>query len=349
MTGISFATPLAFLLMPLPLLALLLPAAPPTGGRPLDVPETIAARLDGAAGSGSRSLGAATRLVLPALVWLALVIALAGPRAVAPTTALPLSGRDIVLALDLSGSMDRKDFELDGRPVRRLDALKSVAAEFVRRRAGDRVGLVVFAERAFYAAAPSHDVEGVARVVEAATIGIAGRSTAIGEGLGLALKRLDASPARSRVVILLSDGANNAGSVGPSDVAGLARELGIRVHTIAMGRNELGDAESDSDAVDAATLRRIADLSGGTAFRVRTTGELEAVTRAIDTLEADGALAPARIVERDLWPWPAGAAFLLAVLAALGDGVTLPGFHRRAAPGPVRSAATAAAIRGRRA
>lgn len=349
MTALSLATPLALLLLPLPLLAFLLPAAKPTGGRPLDVPETIAARLDSAAGSAANPLGRATRLALPVLVWIALVVALAGPRTVAPTAALPLSGRDIVMALDLSGSMDRKDFELDGRPVRRLDALKSVAAEFVRRRAGDRIGLVVFAERAFFAAAPSHDVEGVARVVETATIGIAGRSTAIGEGLGLALKRLDASPARSRVVILLSDGANNAGSVGPSDVAGLARELGIRVHTIAMGQAELGDAGADSDAVDAATLRRIAELSGGTAFRVRTTAELEAVTRAIDALEADGGLAPARIVERDLWPWPAGLAFLLALLIAVGEGLSATAFRRRAPAGSARDGGLAAPIRERRA
>lgn len=319
MSLISFATPLAFLALPLPLLALLLPPAGTGSGAALVVPETIAARLAAAEGAPTGRLARIGRVVLPLLLWIALVVALAGPRVVAPSAALPVSGRDIVLALDLSGSMDRKDFDLDGRPARRLDALKAVASRFVRGRAGDRIGFVVFAEKAFFAAAPSHDVEGVARVIDAATIGIAGRSTAIGEGLGLALKRLEASRATSRVVILLSDGANNAGSVGPSDVAGLARELGIRVHTIAMGPNDLETTTDDPDAVDTATLRRIADLSGGTAFRVRSTAELDAVTRAIDALETDPGRAPAAIVERDLWPWPAGLALALALLLALLD------------------------------
>ena len=317
MIGDLFASPLALLLLPLPLVALLLlpPAAGEEGGA-MRVPETIAARL--AAGIGARVAGR-SRLGLAGLLWIALILALAGPQRLEPSPALPVSGRDLVLVLDLSGSMDRKDFEIDGTPARRLDAVKKVAAAFVRGRTGDRIGLVIFAERAFFAAPPTFDTESVARTIEAATIGIAGRSTAIGEGLGLGLKRLAKSPAPSRVVILLSDGANNAGTVGPRDVAVLARDLGIRVHTIALGANELGMVGDDPDAVDAATLRRVAELSGGTAFRVRSTGDLEAVSATLDAMEANRGRAAAAQIFHSYWVYPAVAALLLALALAASD------------------------------
>ncbi|MEJ1162011.1 VWA domain-containing protein [Prosthecomicrobium sp. N25] len=309
MTG--FATPLALLLLPLPLLAARL--LPPARGASaaLVVPETVAAGFAEARGSG---LAAAGRRLVPWLLWAALVVALAGPRAVLPAPALPASGRDILLTLDLSGSMDRRDFLLDGRQVRRLDAVKAVAADFVRGRGGDRVGLVIFAEQAYVAAPPTHDLAAVVRAIEGAEIGIAGRSTAISDGLGLALKRLEPSTAASRVVILMSDGVNNAGTVKPMEAAGLARELGIRVHTIALGPRDLGEGDGDPDVVDAGTLRQVAEASGGEAFRVKTTQDLKAVGAAIDRLETSRTAAPVAEVHRDLWPWPAGLALALALL-----------------------------------
>ncbi len=311
----SLADPLALLLLPLPLLAArLLPPAFGASGA-LRVPMAIGARLEAGSGSG---VAAAGRRALPLLLWVALVIALAGPRVVMPSPALPASGRDIVLALDLSGSMEREDFELDGEVVSRLDAVKQVAVEFVRGRAGDRVGLVIFAEKAYFAAPPSFDVESVARSIAAATIGISGRSTAISDGLGLALKRLQTSRAPSRVVILLSDGVDTAGTVDPRDAAGLAKQLGIRVHTIALGIRDTSDAEDPRDAVDAETLRAVAELSGGTAFRVRTTDDLAAVARSIDAMEASQAGAPIVELHRELWIYPAALA-LLAALAMLVD------------------------------
>lgn len=338
-----FARPLVLCLLAAPLLAgALLPPLRDAGrDAAMHVPGSIAEKL--AFGAPSGTLADWRRVKLAWLLWTLLVIALAGPRILVPTPALPASGRDIVLVLDLSGSMDRKDFELDGRPARRLDAVKSVAARFVRGRSGDRVGLVIFAERAFFAAAPTFDVESVARTVEEATIGIAGRSTAIGEGLGLALKRLEASASSSRVVILLSDGANNAGSVGPSDVATLARDLGIRVHTIALGQNDLDTVADDPDSVDSATLRRVADLSGGTAFRVRTTSDLESVARVIDGMEASGTVAPPAQAYRSLWPWPAAGAFAVALVILALDWGLLPA--RRAGPAAVRRSHRLAAAR----
>jgi Ca-activated chloride channel family protein len=311
---LSLATPLALLLLPLPLLAVRFLPPLSGGSGALVVPLTIATRMGAADGAGP---GGAGRKWIPLALWVALVVALAGPRIVMPNPALPASGRDIVLALDLSGSMEKEDFELDGAPARRLDAVKRVVIDFVRQRTGDRVGLVIFAEKAFFAAPPTFDVEAVARIVEEATIGISGRSTAISDGLGLALKRLEASTSPSRVVILFSDGVNTSGNVEPRDAARLARELGVRVHTIALGQYDTSDGSGNRDAVDAETLQAVAQMSGGTNFRVRTTADLVDVGRTIDAMETNPAKAPAVQIYRDLWVFPAGLALLLALALLL--------------------------------
>jgi Ca-activated chloride channel family protein len=309
----SFAAPYAFLLLPLPLLAIyLLPARRDSYGH-LHVPPSIAATLRAPNAAASF---VSSSLFLPAIVWLALVTAIAGPRGIVEAQALPASGRDIVLSLDLSGSMAKTDFELDGKPSSRLDAVKRVAAKFVRGRAGDRIGLVIFAESAYFAAPPTFDVEAVARAIEEAAIGISGKSTAIGDGLGLAMKRLAASSAPSRVVILLSDGVNTSGSVKPQGAAELARGLGIKVHTIAMGVRDLA-AGGDPDAVDVATLNGIAEASGGEAFRVRTTADLEAVARDIDKMEASATDSPPIGIYREHWIYPAALAFAGAFVLLL--------------------------------
>lgn len=301
--NLGFADPLALLLLPLPLLALKL--LPPASGMGLAllVPEGIGRRLSGLTGTpGAPGRG----LWLKALAWVLIVVALAGPRLLVPTPALPVSGRDLILSLDLSGSMVREDFVLDGRTASRLETLKRVAADFVRGRNGDRVALVVFGSEAYVAAAPTFDTEAVARTIEEAQIGISGRATNIGDGLGLALRRLRGSEAESRVVILLSDGSNNSGAARPAGVAALAAEMGVRVHTIAMGPEDLTTVEpGQPGAVDAATLRRIAEMSGGETFRVRTTEDLEAVAAAIDRLEPTAGEGLAAEVFRPLWVWPA--------------------------------------------
>lgn len=306
----SFATPLAFLLLPLPWLALLWLKPQAAGHGSLAVPQALAAELSRGGGGTGRSVPA---LLLPALLWIGLVSALAGPRQLVDAVALPASGRDIILALDLSGSMEQMDFDLDGKPARRVDVVKRVAADFVRGRAGDRIGLVIFAEKAYFATPPTFDVEAVARSIAEASIGISGKSTAISDGLGLAMKRLQDSASPARVVILLSDGMNTSGSVKPAGAAALAARLGIRVHTVALGVHDLATAEDGTDAVDAAMLQSIARTSGGTAFRVRSTADMLAVSRSIDAMEASPTEAPASRIHRDLWIYPG----LLSLLAAL--------------------------------
>lgn len=310
----ALATPLALLLLPLPLLALwLLPARPAPVGA-VRVPATVADRLGASAAASARA--GRIRLAVAALAWVLMVVALAGPQRVLPAAAVPASAREIVLAIDLSGSMEQKDLLLDGKPAKRIDVVKAVARDFIRRRAGDRIGLVLFAEQAAVAAVPTFDLAAVQAALEGATIGVLGRSTAIGDGLGLAVKRLKDSTAPSRVVVLLSDGTTTAGAVGPRAAAALARSLGIRVHTIALGRDEeLQGSAGVASLVDTATLGDIAAASGGQSFRVRTTADLEAVADAIGRLEAGKADAPPVAIAEALWPWPAGVA--LALLAGL--------------------------------
>lgn len=317
----ELATPWALLALPLPLLAARL--LPPSGaeGATLVVPERIGAALIAGAGGGTGRSRAALHRALPWLVWALFVVALSGPRLLEPVPALRVSGRDLAIALDLSGSMVRDDFRLDGQPVTRLEAVTTVGADFARRRAGDLVALIVFGSEAYYAAPFTFDTEAVAQRIEEAVIGISGRATNISDALGLALKRMEGSDAETRVVILLSDGSNNAGATNPRGVARLAAEMGVRVHTIALGPKDLTTAEEgERGVVDAATLQAISDLSGGESFRVRTTEDLVAVTEALDRLEATDSDGLAAEVFRELWVWPATLGALLALGMAWREG-----------------------------
>ncbi|MDP4022690.1 VWA domain-containing protein [Methylobacterium sp. NEAU 140] len=313
----DLAAPWALLALPLPWLAARLLPPERAGGGALRVPGTLAAEAGQGVDIAARGR---RRAAVTWTLWVALVAALAGPRIVLPAKALPASGREIVVAMDLSGSMERRDFALDGETVSRLNAVKRVGADFIRRRAGDRIGLVIFADQAYVAAGLTFDAASVARALEEATIGITGRSTGIGDGLGLALRRLDprepagpgGPPAAAKAVVLLSDGVNNAGQTAPRDVADLAKTLGIKVYTIALGPRDLADANGEQDVVDSETLRTMAEVSGGRAFRVRTTDDLVRVTDAIDALEGGRATAPPVPLRRDLWPWPAALALLCA-------------------------------------
>ena len=317
LNGFSLELPWALLLLPLPLLALrLIPALAGQGG--LIVPESVAQELE----SSDSLLPVATRrLALVWIAWLGLVAAVSGPSLKLPAAALPASGRDIVMAIDLSGSMETRDFNLDGRLVSRVEAVKHVAADFISKRAGDRIGLVLFAEMAFGAAPPSFDTAAVRATLETTPIGFVGRSTAIGDGLGMALKFLIDSTSPSRIVILLSDGSNNAGTVDPASAAQLAKDLGIRVHTIALGSGEIAATQEIAwNGVDRESLRIIARASGGKAYEVRSAADLSVVYDAIEASEGGRYRAPPVLTEKPLWVYPAALALAALLLALAGRG-----------------------------
>lgn len=308
----SFAFPLALLLLPLPLLIRRRPAAR----------APVAASLRVASGTFAAALPARGRddplgTALLAAAWTALVLALAGPQVAATKDIVTASGREIMLALDLSGSMVKEDFVLDGKPLSRLDAVKRVASRFVAARRGDRIGLVIFGDRAYVAQPPTFDVDSLAHAIEAAQIGISGRSTAIADGLGLATRRLLQGDAKSKVVVLFSDGVDTSGKVQANDAARLAASHGILIHTIALGPEDLESQPQSRDAVDAAALRDMAEAGGGTSFRVRGMEELEAMATSLDELEPNPMRRPPLSYWRPLWMWPGGAALALTALIAL--------------------------------
>lgn len=309
--SLTLAFPVALLLLPLPLLACLLTARAPADAALRVAPGAFAAALP-ARGGGDR----AGQTVLVA-AWIALVAALAGPQVAATRELVTASGREILLALDLSGSMLKEDFVLDGQPLSRLDAVKRVATRFVAARRGDRIGLVIFGDRAYVAQPPTFDVASVARAIDIAQIGISGRSTAISDGLGLATRRIMGSDATTKVVILLSDGVDTSGKVQATDVARLAASHGVRVHTIALGPDDLEDQPASRDAVDAAALRAIAEIGGGTSFRVRSMADLEAMAATLDQLEPNPMKRPPLRYWHPLWMWPGGAALALMLLLAV--------------------------------
>lgn len=314
--GIGFAEPLILLAAPLPFLVALWRQHGMAEGTALRIPTAFlqhrAAALD------ARAAVPAMR-VLRWGAWILLVIALAGPRVLATTPALPASGRDIMFAIDLSGSMIAPDMLMDGKLVSRIVALKKFGGELIRRRAGDRVGLVIFAENTFAAVPLSFDVESVSRSLDEMTIGIAGRSTSMGAGLGLAVKRLAGSNSASRIIVLMSDGANNAGTQDPAGVAKLARSLGMKIFTIGLGPNETNDPAGDPESVDFGALQEYAELGGGAAFRARTEADLEAAGHAIEHEIGADRLAPPAVAWRDLWPYPAAGFLVACTILALRE------------------------------
>lgn len=309
MHGFDLATPWALLLLPLPLLVALWRRRGTGGAAGLRISAGLRERL---AGDETAIRPPSKTAVLRWLAWILVVVALADPRRVVATPALPATGRDILFTLDLSGSMVAEDMLDHGKPITRIALLKKVGTELIRRRAGDRVGLVIFAERALAAAPLSFDADSVARTLARTEIGLVGRSTAMGDGLGLAVKRLSESKAPTRIVILLSDGSNNAGTMDPAGVAALAHKLGIRIYTIGFGPNDTTTPEDDPDSVDYGALQRYAKVGGGEAFRVRNGEDFADAGAKIEKLIAGETTAPPAVVHDDLWPWPAGFAMACA-------------------------------------
>lgn len=307
---ITFLWPLAFVLLPLPSLAwrFLKPVEPGLGGA-LKVPFFETLRLRANAGAG-RTKTHWWKLAASTLVWVLLVTALARPALVGPEIPLPAEGRDIMMAIDLSGSMQERDFAVNGRATTRLGVVKDAAEDFIARRAGDRLGLVLFSDRAYLQAPLTFDREAVAELLGQAQVGLTGQKTAIGDAIAVSVKRLMDRPEDGRVLVLLTDGANNEGVMEPEKAAALAKELGIRIYTIGVGSGASRD-------LDEGTLLRIAETTGGAYFRATDARGLAQIYRAIDQLEPSPGEPIHVRPEVALYYWPAGAALGLATLFAV--------------------------------
>ena len=320
---IDFAWPFVFLALPLPWLAWrFLPAKDAAHAAALRTP--FLQELEDLPSAHRVSAARPGLLWLAACAWGLLVIAAARPQWLGEPIEMAMSGRDLMLAVDLSGSMEIRDFKLDGRQVDRLTAIKAVAGQFIERRTGDRIGLILFGDRAYLQAPLTFDRKTVHTLLEESAIGLAGEKTAIGDAIGLGIKRLRDNPENQRVLILLTDGANTAGTVQPLQAAELAAKEKLKIYTIGVGADEMivpdlfGPRRVNPSAdLDEETMTAIAAKTGGRYFRARDTAELETIYAELDKLEP---------VERDkryyrpkteLFPWPLGLALALAAALVL--------------------------------
>ena len=312
-----------FLLLPLPwLVRLVFKPAQQQAGRALKVP--FLEDFQQGKQAFSRSWHSWLALLLGALAWLMLLTAAARPVWIGDTVSLPMQGRDLMMAVDLSGSMQEQDFILNRQVVDRLVATKAVAGEFISKRSGDRIGLVLFGDQAYLQAPLTFDRHTVLQLLKESAIGLAGERTAIGDAIGLALKRLQNSPEKNRVLILMTDGANTAGSVSPLEAADMAAAAGLKIYTVGIGsesdaaRSLFGFQLMNPNAdLDERSLRAIADKTGGQYFRARDTEEFHKIYAELDRLEPVEQAAQQWRPQQALFRWPLLAAFVLVLLTAV--------------------------------
>ncbi len=313
---IHFEWPLLLFILPIPLLIRwLIPAQITVEESALKVPF-----LNDFSEGHSQSASQAKQwpLLLAIIAWSLLVIASARPQWLGDPIEQAVSGRDLMLAVDLSASMEEQDFFINKQPVDRLTAIKAVATDFINRRVGDRLGLVLFGTKAYLQTPLTFDRKTVQTLLNESAIGLAGENTAIGDAIGLAVKRLKNQPTDSRVLILLTDGANTAGEVTPIKAAELAKDNHLKIYTIGVGADEMivrsffGNRKvNPSRDLDENTLVKVAESTGGKYFRARNSDELNNIYMLLDQLEP---------VEKDkqyfrphteLYPWPLGLALVL--------------------------------------
>lgn len=320
---IEWLWPWAFWTLPLPILVRLLIPQQQKAEAALTVPSLgdFSSVTTGGSGEPVRRIW---KIILLGMTWVFLVSASARPQLTGDPVALPASGRDLMLAVDISGSMGTEDMQVQGDYVDRLSIVKAVIAKFVEARNGDRIGLVLFGTNAYLQAPLTFDLKSVNRLLIEAPVGIAGGKTAIGDAIGLAVKRLRKRPNEEKVLILLTDGANNVGEVEPKVAAELAARDGIKIYTVGVGADEMrmpgifgtlgGRVTNPSADLDEDTLEGIARATGGRYFRARDPQALIQIYAIIDELEPVEQESEVYRPVQALFYWPLGLSILLLSL-----------------------------------
>lgn len=326
---LEFSWPLVFLALPLPLLIYWLMPRAPRQDAALRVPfysqlrklETDSSR------HYSQSL---LRLIACGAIWLMVVTAGAKPQWIGEPMQIPTTGRDMMLTLDMSGSMEARDMFLNNTQLSRFQVMKAVISDFVEKRRGDRLGLSLFAAHAYILTPMTYDLGTVQRLVEELEIGMIDESaTAIGDAIGISVKHLRTHPENRRIMILLTDGINNAGELTPVQAAQLARTEGITMHVVGIASDQFAQRSMFGSRpgaliseIDDATMAEIAEMTGGRYFRARTLEDMVDIYAELDAMEP---------IEQDeqtyrpvtqLFHWPLGTALLLSFLLAM---LALPG------------------------
>ncbi|MEX2580457.1 MAG: VWA domain-containing protein [Verrucomicrobiales bacterium] len=267
------------------------------------------------------------RLFTSLLALSCLILALTRPQWLNKTEHVSESGVELILAIDVSRSMQVEDFRIEGSRANRLQAARKVTRDFIDGRKTDRIGIVAFAGRPYLASPLTHSKSwlkgtyGLGRV----EIGLVEDGTAIGSAIAAASKRLDKRPSKSKVIVLLTDGVNNAGKLSPVEAAKLAKTLGIRVHTIAVGtygdyvvQTPVGPQRLRQE-FDETTLKEIARIADGEYFRAQDTTGLERIFELIDEMEKTEVTRRVSVEAEELFPWFAGAALVFGLLTVVGD------------------------------
>jgi Ca-activated chloride channel family protein len=279
----------------------------------------------------SRSLthaGGRLQIFMLALLWIALVACLMRPQWMEPYSEVRTEGYDLMLAIDTSRSMEAMDFTVRGRQVTRMAVIKGVIGRFIKARDGDRIGLVAFGDQAFVLSPMTLDNQAVYKLVDNIVSRMAGDGTAIGDAIGLGVKKLRDRPEGSRILILVTDGENTEGSLPPKLAAQLAAHEGIRIYTIGVGSKGLVPFMEDGRMtqvkmeIDEALLTEVAGITGGEYFRATDTSALEQIYQRIDALEKTQAESRTAMIPRPLYRWPLGVALLaLLLLGLFPDGI----------------------------
>ena len=307
--------------LPLPLLAAwLLPRARSATSAALKLPHT---GIEWPATTKSSPVSNLRR-ILALLAWALLVLSAARPQWLGEPEDVPRSGRDLLLAVDTSGSMSIRDMQIGNRAADRFSTVQVIASDFIERRVGDRVGLILFGSRAYLLTPLTFDLKTVAKQLDESAIGLAGRETAIGDAVGLAVKRLLERPQDQRVLILLTDGVNNAGELDPQKAIELAEANKVRIYTVGIGAEAVSVDSlfgsrmvNPSADLDVAMLTSMAEKTGGKFFRARDTAELAGIYREINQLEPIADKAETLRPVDELYAWPLALAMLFAALALI--------------------------------
>lgn len=263
---------------------------------------------------------------LAVIAWVLLVLASTRPQWLGEPIEQAVSGRDLMLAVDVSGSMDEEDFVIEGSQVDRLTATKHVATAFIERRTGDRLGLILFGTTAYLQTPLTFDRKTVATLLNEAFIGITDDepATSIGDAIGLAVKHLKDEKANSRVLVLLTDGANTAGEITPLQAAKLAADHQLKIYTIGIGADQMlvrsffGNRKvNPSRDLDEKTLTTIAEATNGRYFRARNKEELDNIYKLLDELEPVEKSKQFYRPMNELYPWPLAFSLLLTSVIIL--------------------------------
>ena len=286
---ITFAWPWLLLLFPLPLLVYLLPKQDNNRtSAALIMPQLIESPSINVISQSNKK----APLAVLSLCWLLTVLALSQPQWLGDAIDIPTEGREMMIAVDLSGSMQIEDMSLRGSTVNRLDMLKVVLGDFIERRVGDRLGLILFADDAYMQTPMTFDRKTVKQMLDESVLGLVGRKTAIGDAIALAVKRFDAKKKSNKVLLLLTDGQNTAGKISPEQALELAVAKDITIYSIGIGADVMLQKSlfgtrrvNPSSELDERTLTKLAEETGGKYFRAKDSQGMNQIYQLLDQLE----------------------------------------------------------------